>query len=686
MYQYIRPHLLRLSAILMVSLTAHFSVMASAVAETKSAHSDEIVLSNGHTSLTFSGNNDLQFKSFKSNGHELLPPGGQTTHLWQMTFLGPNGENPAIQPRWSYFKGVRNTVHNGQPAVTATWHVALDGNPSWPVNVTIALPDSAEMPSFHIDAGLPDGWTVTDIEFPRITVARQPSAKAILPIGYGSQYELDDEALLQTRYPSVTGSMQLMMITDKADSSTIFFAPRDYAGGNKRMTIQSYGQTSTMAQQVTANYDWSRDGHFVLPYSVEIGYNPQGWIPTALKWYRPWALKAQWADTPVDKRDIAPWIRDADLWLRPADVSDETFAAVIKALDYFSPGVGLHWYYWHQHPFDTKYPEYFPAKEGFTEMIKEVHRKHAHVTPYINGRLWDPSTESYRNCNGAAASCRTASGALYTEIYGSKVPNTVTCPSSPIWREKLYETNRMILDSLGVDGVYMDQIGCAPAEPCYADNHPHGKGGGSWWPEAYRSLLTGMREAFYTPSQAMTTEENAEPYLDLFDMMLVVNSPHSPAVRMVPLFPLIYSDRCVYSGFTYIPWRITDGSMRYITMRSLLWGSQLGWINPVLLMADNAKAEALFLKNLADFRRQHHDIFFGGRFLEEFVPTGDNPVIDIPGYQPISVVLGAKWLDINSKPHFVVVNMSEQEHRVSLPDGRNIKIPALSAKSFKVKN
>ena len=90
-----------------------------------------------------------------------------------------------------------------------------------------------------------------------------------------------------------------------------------------------------------------------------------------------------------------------------------------------------------------------------------------------------------------------------------------------------------------------------------------------------------MRTNLYKENQAMTTEENAECYIDLFDMMLVVNSPHNSYTKMVPLFPLIYSDRCIYSGYTYIPWRITDGSLNFMSMRSLLWGSQLGWVEPV---------------------------------------------------------------------------------------------------------
>ena len=67
----------------------------------------------------------------------------------------------------------------------------------------------------------------------------------------------------------------------------------------------------------------------------------------------------------------------------------------------------------------------------------------------------------------------------------------------------------------------MDQIGCANSEPCYATNHGHAPGGGDWWPFAYRSLLTEMRTNLYKENQAMTTEENAECYIDLFDMMLV---------------------------------------------------------------------------------------------------------------------------------------------------------------------
>lgn len=312
-------------------------------------------------------------------------------------------------------------------------------------------------------------------------------------------------------------------------------------------------------------------------------------------------------------------------------------------------------------------------------MIKETQELGGFITPYINGRLWDPATDSYKTLNGKDASCRKADGTLYTEVYSSKVLNTVTCPASYIWRDVLKGVNKQILTELKTNGVYMDQIGCANSEPCYATNHGHAPGGGDWWPFAYRSLLTEMRTNLYKENQAMTTEENAECYIDLFDMMLVVNSPHNSYTKMVPLFPLIYSDRCIYSGYTYIPWRITDGSLNFMSMRSLLWGSQLGWVEPSLLMRPDAKREAKFLKNLTDFRRQQHDLFLGGRFIQEIIPTGDNPTQEIPNYEITPVVLAAEWASVSGEHVYLIINMSEQEHKVTLPNKKQITVKALDA-------
>lgn len=666
--------MIRKFTVLALALTMLTALRTSAQPNT----GDDIVLKNSGVELRFSGSDkEFSFKEFRVGDVEVLPDGGSPAHPWELTYLGPNGENPLLQPKYTYYKGGRLEEKDGVPTAVFTWNVVLEGS-QWPVNVYVSLPADAEMPRWSIDAAVPDKWVVTKADFPRITVKRLPgAAKGILPFGYGAEYDMPTETQLQMRYPSVTGVMQLVLMHN--GTSTVYFAAEDVTASGKYLTMKGEGSNVLFTQSSVASYAWSDGGRFSLPWETVMGYNPDTWQNTVTRWYRPFTYETKWGGNTLSQRKITNWIQNADMWLRPADATPEMMESVRKALTYFGKGVGLHWYYWHNHPFDTNYPEYFPAQPGFKDMIRESQRLGAHVTPYINGRLWDTANHTYSELGGSGASCRKPDGTLYTEVYSSKVLNTVTCPSSPIWRGVLTSLNKRILKELGTDGVYMDQIGCAASEPCYAEDHSHAKGGGGWWPESYRSMLTDMRRDIYGKNDAMTTEENVECYIDLFDMMLVVNSPHSSYLKMVPLFPLVYSDRCVYSGFTYIPWKLNDGSFLYITMKSLLWGSQLGWVNPEWIMRPENGTEAAFLKTLAQFRKGQHDIFLGGRFVSEFIPSGDNPVVTVPNYQETNVVMGAEWQTVSGEDVYLLANMSGEDRTVSLPDGRTVTVNAYDA-------
>lgn len=50
--------------------------------------------------------------------------------------------------------------------------------------------------------------------------------------------------------------------------------------------------------------------------------------------------------------------------------------------------------------FDTHYPEYLPARLGFTESVKKMKESGIRVAPYINGRLFDKGTETWDKENG----------------------------------------------------------------------------------------------------------------------------------------------------------------------------------------------------------------------------------------------------------------------------------------------
>ena len=115
-------------------------------------------------------------------------------------------------------------------------------------------------------------------------------------------------------------------------------------------------------------------------------------------------------------------------------------------------------------------------------------------------------------------------------------------------------------------------------------------------------------------------------------------------------------------------------------MQCFLYGSQLGGVDPTLLMRDEAKTEATFLRTLMELRKKQHDIFIGGRYIREFVPGGDNPQIDVPTFGKNHVVMGSEWQSKYGLRVWYVVNMDTQAHEVILPSGKSLKMKPLSGK------
>jgi len=666
---------------LIITSIAAFLFPASSFSKTSASHDKGVyVIENGKVRMEFSDGGKFSIKRFDFAGKNILPAGGSEIAPWVITYKGLNGENPELNPAFGEYEGVKVLNDGDSRSLIFSWGMHLDNTRLFPVRMEVTLGNEAEMPEWKISADLPEGWVVTKLEFPRITIARDSSDKVILPYGYGIEFKTSDVASYNSVYPSYSGGMQLVLMHN--GDGTVFYSTRDKKACSKKFDIKCGKGKAIFSTETVASYAWSHDGEFSLPWNTVIGYNPGSWENTVEKWYRPFTFETEWGAKKISERnDITDWIKNADIWIRPKGTGDSTMVAVRKAIKYFGGTVGVHWYWWHKIPYDTHYPEYFPPRPDFKGFVAETQKLGGYVTPYINGRLWDPSTDSYKNKHGYEASCRKADGTLYSEIYGSKVINTVTCPASPIWQKVQKDLVDSIVFRLGTSGVYIDQIGAAASEPCYATNHGHAQGGGGWWPAAYRKLISEER-ATLPEGKALTTEENSECYIDLFDMMLTVNTSHGSGMKTVPLFPLVYSDRSIYCGYSYMPKNISDGSFRFISMRSLLWGAELGWIQPYRIMAPDASEEASFLKRLVEFRRGNHDIFVYGRFMGSVIPDGDNPVVDIPDYESSHVVMAALWSDEKGKASYVIVNMDEKPHIVRI-ENKEIKMAGLSCKRIR---
>lgn len=670
------------NSIVCASFIALQAICFTAVAKTAvSGDSVSITIANDHISANFATVKAFDILSLQTPDGKESVKKGINTKPWTLTYRGAQGQTPAIDPSCAIYTGYRTERTDSSTTLVFTWNTRLlyDGN-NYPVEMRVSLGDDSPLLEWNLKASLPDGWVITDFNFPSLAVTPPDSAKVITPGGWGNEYKFRTGAVYEANYPSWSASMQMMMIDD--GNGVDFYSPRDYNACGKLMTIKTNSTSAVFDTKVVASEAWSKAGSFEVPWTTVTGRHPVDWNAAAVDWYRPFALSTDWGSKTLAERNIPEWMVEKDLWLRAKYLGDTTTVAVNRAIDYFGEDIAFHWYFWHHHPYDSHYPDYFPADERFAPIIKQVRERNCQVMPYINGRLWDPATESYATRNGKDASCRRPDGNLYTEIYPTSiVPNTVTCPASPIWHDMILELADRIQDELGTNGLYIDQIAAAAPYPCYADNHGHPKGGGEFWYHAYRKMMDDLRRNHLRPGNVVFSEENAECYIPSFDILLTVNTPHSPTCKIVPLYPLIYSDRVLTVAFTYSPYTdVRNGEFRYENMQCLLYGAQLGWVDPRLLWVDDKSAyEAEFLKNLVEFRKKQHDVFIGGRYIREFIPEGDNPIVDVPVFGRDYMVKGAEWLSPSGKRVLYVVNSDSKPHTVTLPNGKTVTLKPISA-------
>lgn len=93
---------------------------------------------------------------------------------------------------------------------------------------------------------------ITHLEFPRITAHRKSDTKAILPAGYGVEYVLDPHAGLQTRYPSCTGTMQLLLLINS--NGALYYAIKDNDTADKSF-CHGIGSSSHAEHKITTAFD-----------------------------------------------------------------------------------------------------------------------------------------------------------------------------------------------------------------------------------------------------------------------------------------------------------------------------------------------------------------------------------------------------------------------------------------------
>lgn len=590
--------------------------------------------------------------------------------LWTVVVQDSNGARTGI----SALDAPAQVQENSKDEIEFTWKGLKPGDVQ--VVMTVCTRGGDSLWSLEVEAHQ-EGYGLWDVTFPEIgPIDRLDQVHSISTYGWGVIHkDLMSRNLEEAVYPSCVRAMPFVALSD--GKTGLYLGIEDQKGYPLRLFVGKNNQIPAVSLGLRHELeDMGRTRHYKTPYQIVMTPFEGDWYEAG-RIYRAAAMKTPWGSVPplADRKDIPQWVKDLDLWMVTGCHDEATANQIIEFANTFGVPTAAHVYSWHEIPFDDHYPEYFPAKPGFVPAVAKVQAAGIPVMPYINGRLWDSTTTSWQVEDASKACSINEQGKPYVEVYGSKVPLSPMCPSTELWKDKITGLVDRLIHECGVKAVYIDQISAAEAKRCFAANHGHPMGGGTYWIQGYRDLVSRCR-AKLGPDNMLTTEENADPWNDLLHAFLLVNTRDNGG-EMVPLYPAVYGGRVISFGFQYISgddytWRYP---LRLKFARALVFGSQLGWVGPEILQPAN-KTEAEFLKRLCQARHTSRDALQYGELLappelEKVGTVSWGEAKD--GAQPITqpAVLASLWKTTQGTRKLVVVNVSDEEQKTILTLGEH---------------
>lgn len=484
---------------------------------------------------------------------------------------------------------------------------------------------------------IPAPWTLWRVVFPQVAVADLGQNGVVFFPKAAGQVERrpwQRPVKFSGTYPSGWTTMQFMAAYDETRRTGLYLAAHDPYGSTKDLRVESRRADSAVVfafdQPVP---DMGKAGNrFELSGTAVWQLLRGDWFDAAVT-YRDWARReARWYPRlgGQGREDTPTWMRELAVWALSGGAASNCVSEVQPFTDYFGTPVAVHWYNWHEIPFDNDYPHYFPTKPGFADGVRQLQNAGTFVMPYINGRLWDNrdrGTNDFEFTQVALpAVSKNERGEPFLESYGSKetdgspVRLGVMCPATELWQKRVRDTVLRLMNEQGVKGVYIDQVAAAAPTLCSDASHGHPLGGGHWWNEGYWQMLKEIRRSM--PRDCMlTTECNGEPFIRFFDGYLTWHWQYD---GQVPAFAAVYGGAIQMFGRSYGGGPTRDLALRMRVGQQLVFGEQLGWLAPGVV---NEKENAAFLRQAVQLRRSLKEYFYTGEMARPPKLTGKIPTV-----------------------------------------------------------
>jgi hypothetical protein len=360
----------------------------------------------------------------------------QSAGLWSLTFktaMGCDGkqESVVIDNRT---KAARVSAERTRRGVTFFWKgLDLPDEPgAVDVRAEVRLESGTGASEWRIGVvNRSKRYGVWSTDYPLLCGVAAPGvADALLPRGnWGGSLMRHFAGRFDGHYPS--HACPVPFLAYQSGEAGLYLAAHDGAAREKHLTVT---REQDVAFRLLAENAGMPGAAGVPDYPVVIAAYAGDWWQAA-RLYRDWALKQVWASKgPLRQRDDAPAIlQNLGFWMLLSGKPDGVEKAMREAERlYAGVPVGVHWYCWHQIPFDNSYPEYFPTLDGMADATRTMTARGQTVMPYINARLWDRDIPSFAQAYPAA--CKQPSGTNYVETYGSGRNLVPMCPYTATWQ------------------------------------------------------------------------------------------------------------------------------------------------------------------------------------------------------------------------------------------------------------
>ncbi len=501
--------------------------------------------------------------------HGELLYGGMTTE-WALVFGTPPGKKVTVTP--ADMKSC--TVGEGKPGVwNCLWRGAAPGGEDFEVAVTWRKggPGLCGTIGFR---GNSSGMFVEEILFPVSSFPVDGNSKFLAPFGPGEEYRVLEpgKALPQGAFRS----FQFAACYDGPEN--YYFDHRDPGHHTKDFvcTLDRERKNLTYTVRNPLPLEESRRDSSGLGFESGIGICPGRWFEAAMM-YREWACRQPWY---LNRNRKNP-MRETAMWVWNRGLIGDVIPPVERLSRDLGLPVALDWYWWHEIPYDTEYPEFWPPREGeqaFRNAVRRLSEQKIYVQVYLNGMSWDMDGRTWpEGGQESAVICRDGSVlSLWTNAFnGHRAAHM--CGEGLRFREKIVSLAEKLY-RCGLPGVYLDMIGCGHYYDCYNTQHRHAPGGGDYQVRGYRELLREIHAR--CPGFSLSTESSLESCMDLFDSVIILAPSYErtgsgSGSAPVPAFQAVYHGAvAAFGNFDHF-----DGTVPFDSgwPRELRWKQERPW-------------------------------------------------------------------------------------------------------------